>query len=257
MDYNFHTHTARCGHASGEDEAYIQRAIACGITDMGFSDHMPLAFADGHESTYRVPIAQVGDYMASLSALRKKYRGQINLHIGFEMEYYPSRFDEMIAAARKYGAEYLLLGQHFIGEEWPNGFYVTLGSDSADQLREYTDCVVAGIESGLFTYVAHPDLFRYTGEDTELYTQQALRICDASLKHNTPLEINLLGLTYGRHYPNPLFWEVAAEEGCKAILGSDAHAPQDVWIPENEQQAHDFLAEIPVTLLQTLPLKKV
>lgn len=244
MDYNFHTHTARCGHATGMDEEYILRAISCGIKEMGFSEHMPLSFADGHESYYRVPIARVGEYMDSLAALREKYKDQIHLHIGFEMEVYPSRFDEMIAAARQYGAEYLLLGQHFIGEEWPNGFYVTLGSDSTDQLKEYTDCVVAGIESGLFTYVAHPDLFRYTGNDHDFYHEQAVRICRASIAHNVPLEINLLGLRAGRFYPQNAFWSIAGKTGCPVTFGFDSHAPEDAFdeasIPVAEELVRKF-----------------
>ncbi|MBQ3135760.1 MAG: histidinol-phosphatase [Oscillospiraceae bacterium] len=233
MDYNFHTHTARCNHATGTDEEYVLRAISCGIKDMGFSDHMPLSFADGHESGYRVPIAQVGDYMASLSALREKYRGQINLHIGFEMEVYPSRFDEMVTLAKGYGAEYLLLGQHYIGEEWPDGFYPLMPSDDPAQLAEYTDCVVTGIESGLFTYVAHPDLFNYTGDDLDLYRQQALRICEASLVHDVPLEINVLGIRNQRTYPRADFWAVAGQVGCPVTFGLDAHTPHQAAYDED------------------------
>ncbi len=229
MDYNFHTHTARCGHAEGEDEAYVLRAISCGVRDMGFSDHMPLRFTDGHESYYRVPIDQVRDYMESLSSLRDKYKKQINLHIGFEMEVYPSRFDEMAALARSYGAEYLLLGQHYIGEEWPNGFYVTQGSEDPAQLVEYTDCVISGMESGLFTYVAHPDLFRYTGTDHDFYAQQVLRICEASIAHNIPLEINLLGIRAKRFYPQDAFWAIAGQTDCPVTFGFDSHSPQDAY----------------------------
>ena len=242
MDYNFHTHTARCGHATGEDEAYVLRAIECGIRDMGFSEHMPLAFPDGHESYYRVPKAQVGDYRNSLRALREKYKDKINLHIGFEMEVYPSRFDEMIAAAREYGAEYLLLGQHYIGEEWPNGFYPLMPSDDPAQLTEYTDCVVMGIESGLFTYVAHPDLFNYTGSDTQFYQQQALRICNASLKHNVPLEINLLGIRSKRTYPADAFWAVAGRVGCPVTFGFDSHRPEDAYDEASIAVAEDMVA---------------
>lgn len=229
MDYNFHTHTARCGHATGEDEEYILRAIACGVKDMGFSDHFPLSFADGHESGFRVPIAQVGDYVSSLTALRETYKDRINLHIGFEMEYYPSRFDEMIASALEYGAEYLLLGQHLIGEEWPNGFYVLNPNESPAQLVEYTDCVVAGIESGRFTYVAHPDLCRYVDDDPDFYNQQALRICKASLAHDVPLEINLLGIRNQRSYPRADFWAVAGQVGCPVTFGFDAHTPEHAF----------------------------
>ena len=30
MDYNYHTHTSRCGHATGSDEEYVKRAIEQG-----------------------------------------------------------------------------------------------------------------------------------------------------------------------------------------------------------------------------------
>ena len=49
MDYNYHTHTYRCGHAIGEDEEYIKVSIQNGIKHLGFSDHIPFAFPDGYE----------------------------------------------------------------------------------------------------------------------------------------------------------------------------------------------------------------
>ena len=228
MDYNYHTHTARCGHASGEDEEYVLRAISCGVRHMGFSDHMPLSFADGHESYFRVPIARTEDYFASVRRLADKYRDQITIHAGFEMEYYPSRFEEMTALARSYGADYLICGQNYIGEEWPNGTYVAFANYSPAHLEEYADCVVAAIRSGVFTYVAHPDLFRYTGDPAH-YEAQARRICEASLEHNVPLELNLLGIRAGRHYPEERFWVIAGQTGCPVTFGFDAHSPEDAY----------------------------
>ena len=49
MNYNFHTHTFRCHHASGTPEEYVLRAIDVGIEYMGFSDHFPYRFADGYK----------------------------------------------------------------------------------------------------------------------------------------------------------------------------------------------------------------
>ena len=43
MFANYHTYTARCGHASGREEEYILRAIEGGIKILGFSDHIPLS----------------------------------------------------------------------------------------------------------------------------------------------------------------------------------------------------------------------
>lgn len=39
MTVNLHTHTYRCGHATGTEEEYILRAIENRIKVMGFSDH--------------------------------------------------------------------------------------------------------------------------------------------------------------------------------------------------------------------------
>ena len=38
---NYHTHTARCGHAEGTEEEYILTALRCGFKVLGFSDHTP------------------------------------------------------------------------------------------------------------------------------------------------------------------------------------------------------------------------
>ena len=42
MKTNFHTHTFRCGHALGNEEAMVKSAIKNDILELGFSDHIPL-----------------------------------------------------------------------------------------------------------------------------------------------------------------------------------------------------------------------
>ncbi len=39
---NYHSHTTRCKHAVGSDEAYVLAAIEAGLDEIGFSDHAPL-----------------------------------------------------------------------------------------------------------------------------------------------------------------------------------------------------------------------
>ena len=38
MIANFHTHTARCNHATGTDREYVEAAIRAGVKSLGFSD---------------------------------------------------------------------------------------------------------------------------------------------------------------------------------------------------------------------------
>ena len=120
MDYNFHTHTYRCHHATGTPEKYVKRAVENGIKNMGFSEHIPFIFPDGFESSYRMPYCEVMSYRADVMALKEKYKDKINIFYGFEMEYYPKYFEKMLKNAEKFRAEYLVLGQHFINQNDEN-----------------------------------------------------------------------------------------------------------------------------------------
>lgn len=253
MNYNLHTHTVLCGHATGSAQEYIERAVACGITELGFSDHLPFRFPDGYESFYRIPTAEVNSYKNALSALREAYKDRIKIHIGFEMECYPKYFDEMLQNARNYGAEYLILGQHFLGSEHPDGQSATTMTRDPAQLTEYVDCVVRGIESGVFTYVAHPDMINFAGEET-IYINEMQRICDASVACNVPLEINLLGIRGSRRYPRKLFWELAGKTQVPVTIGSDAHDPQNVYDPDSLAVAKQWIAEFNLNYIGKAPL---
>ena len=88
MNYNYHTHTFRCNHATGSEEEYILRAIENGIEYMGFSEHIPLVFPDGFQALYRMPEELTEDYFNTVNSLKEKYKNEIEIKIGFEMEYY-------------------------------------------------------------------------------------------------------------------------------------------------------------------------
>lgn len=240
MNYNFHTHTTRCGHAEGTPEEYVKRAIENGIEVMGFSDHAPYVFPNGYSSGFRVPMDEAADYIAEISALREKYRGQIELHIGFEMEYFPSYFEDMLKTVKEIGAEYLILGQHYIGDEIPEENHAIRPFDDAEQMVLYADCVVAGIRSGVFTYVAHPDMVNFTGEEA-VFDAQVRRICAAARDTDTPLEINCLGIRDRRIYPNEDFWKIVGEENAPVTVGFDAHDAKNAYDGASVKKAHALI----------------
>jgi histidinol-phosphatase (PHP family) len=70
--FNLHTHTVRCGHASGEDEAYVLAAIQAGISVLGFSDHVP--WISSRVFTDRMPMNLKDDYLISIERLKQKYK---------------------------------------------------------------------------------------------------------------------------------------------------------------------------------------
>lgn len=254
MTANYHTHTYRCRHASGTEREYIERAVEGGIKIMGFSDHIPFRFPDGYQSDYRVPLEEVENYFATLNTLREEYKNKIKIHIGWEMEYYPLYFDEMLENAARWGSEYLILGQHFIGNEHPGGKYIGEGINGENELAEYVDCVLEAIKTGKFSYICHPDVFRYTGEKAA-YERENRRLCRAAAEADIPLEINFLGIRDGRHYPNGDFWRIAGEEGCTAVFGFDAHKAKAAYDGESLEAAQKIVKEYGLKLVETLQLR--
>ena len=241
MNYNYHTHTNRCGHASGNVREYIERAIQGGITHMGFSDHVPVVYPGGFNTGYRVPVSQANEYFSEISRAREEYKDKIDIKIGFEMDYYPEIFESMLKNAISFGAEYLILGQHFTSPEInPDAFFVMKPHDDKEQLTKYADLIVEAINTGVFTYVAHPDAFYFTG-DSDFYKEQMKKICITSKEKDIPVELNFLGIRDNRHYPNELFWQVAGEVGCPVVFGFDAHNPLSAFDNQSFARANELV----------------
>lgn len=241
MNFNYHTHTIRCGHASGTDEEYIQRAIENGIKFMGFSEHIPLMYPDGHETGYRMPTSKTEEYFKTLGNLREKYADKLEIKIGFEMEYYPNSFEKMLNFAKSVGAEYLLLGQHFIVEEYPGpAEYSSIPNGDVTKLKTYVDRLVSAIKSGFFTYIAHPDMINFTG-DASIFKEEIKKICVASREYNIPLEINFLGIRDNRNYPNEFFWQIAGEENSPVTFGFDTHDILNAFDGESLKKAKEIV----------------
>lgn len=241
MDYNYHTHTIWCDHATGEPSEYIERAIQNGIKYMGFSEHVPFVFPDGFRSHFRVAVEKAEEYVTEIKKIAKKYKGQIEIKVGFEMEYYPSHFNKMLENAINSGAEYLILGQHYIYEEHPKGKSAVRGkTEKTEDLKDYVACVCTGIKSGVFSYVAHPDMINFAG-DKEIYRQEMIKICQTSKEYNIPLEINFLGIRGNRIYPREDFWQLVGEVGSPVTFGFDAHDAKNAYDGESLIKAKELV----------------
>ena len=255
MIANYHTHTARCRHAIGAEEEYVKCAIQSGLKILGFSDHTPYWFAGEYYSRMRMFRHQLEDYAQTVKGLQEKYAGQIEILLGVECEYYPTCFAETVRNLREAGIGYMIQGQHWIGDE-ENEPYCGRATDDEEILRRFVDQTIEGMKTGLFTYLAHPDLIHYVGDD-EIYERHMARLCKAAKKLDMPLEINLLGIRAERNYPDTRFWKLAGETGCKVLLGCDAHAPEDFLDTTAIEKAMDMVQQYDLTLLETVPLRNI
>ena len=256
---NYHTHTPLCHHATGSEEEYIQTAIKCGYDVLGFSDHTPWAYADPNfVSRIRMLPSELDGYAASLNALREKYADKLRIHIGLEAEYFPAYFDWLLEEKERLGIEYLIFGCHYDTTD-ETGIYFGRPA-CADDIRRYAEQVAAGLETGAFAYLAHPDLFLHGchtfGSDEEKACRQ---ICAAAAGLGVPLEYNLAGLESHNHpegtlgYTNELFWQIAAEYPVKAIIGCDAHAPQQLDAVKLLRKSQRYLCKLGIYVIDTLP----
>ena len=255
MIANYHSHTTRCRHAQGSEREYVENAIARGLKTFGFSDHTPQWFPGSYYSTMRMFPEQLEDYCQTVRALREEYAGKLEIPLGVEVENYPDIFDELMLRLRDAGIEYMLLGQHWIGNEEGEP-YSGRATEDIRQLERYCNQVIDGMYTGLFSYVAHPDLLHFVGS-ARAYEQQMRRLCKASVATDTPLEINLLGILTRRNYPNDTFWQIAAEEGCKTVLGIDAHTPEQILETESEQSALRLAKRCGLAVLDEIALRKI
>ena len=258
MKTNFHTHTYRCKHAKGSDVEYVKAAIESGIKVLGFSDHAPMPFLDGYESYFKMLPTEAEEYMSSISSLKEKYKDEIEIHVGFESEYYPTLFEDSLRLWRSLGAEYIIYGGHFsLGTEWEASKKAAKKPSGDKELIYYTDNCIEAIKTGKFSYIAHTDILNYTADDKELYKTSVERLVRTANEYDTPLELNLLGIREQRNYPSEKFWEIAAPLSPKVIIGVDAHAPKNFSDKESLDAALKLAEKYKLDIINELKFKKL
>lgn len=234
MKANFHTHTFRCGHAIGHEREYIDAAVQAGFEVLGFSDHTPWPHDGDRRFGVGMDIADLAGYVDSLRALREEYAPKLELKIGLECEYFRRYTGWLKDAIAELRLDYVILGNHFDGGD-TQGIYFGNITTSAEALQ-YLRMTVEGMQTGIYAYLAHPELFLRAMPEWNRDMEHVCReLCRAANAMHMPVEYNLEGVRSQRRgsqpgiaYPNRRFWDVAAEEGCTAIIGFDAHMPESL-----------------------------
>ncbi|MDD3809907.1 MAG: histidinol-phosphatase [Erysipelotrichaceae bacterium] len=258
---NFHTHTFRCGHAVGDEQEIVQAAIAANISKLGFSDHVPLPNFRGFllKGLHSVALSPRGlktlasnfifngpgmrmDYASrtihqdNVRQLKENHAHQIEIFQGYEAEYFEGYLDYYQELLDN-DVDYLILGNHFNSYNSTSCYY---GKEKVNdqELYSYCDDVIKALETNLFSYLAHPDLFmigKVVFDDVA--REITYDICKKAKELNIPLEINGGGIRRGKRevlgryeypYPSSHFFAIAGEVGNDIILGIDAHAPDEL-----------------------------
>ena len=245
-DYQLHTHTRRCKHASGDPIDYARVAHAGGCRVLGMSDHCP--WPDGRWDNVRMHIDEFDDYVADVRRADAAFP-DLRVLLSVEVEWVPELRQWMLDTfVHQYGCAYLIGAAHYMPLQ---GDWDTAGRmHDPQRLSAYTDYLIDTIASGVFAFIAHPDLFAcsYANKAWDAAAQShAHAVCAAAAAHNVPFELNGYGLRkksipdeHGKPrsmYPWLPFWEVAAEHGVEVVLNSDAHEPEDTLAGYAELEA--------------------
>ena len=250
MRVNYHAHTYRCHHAAGTEREYVEAAIAAGYRVFGFADHTPQPFPEGYVSRIRMTMEELEGYVRTVTDLQREYRGQIEIPLGLEVEYYPALFPELLRRAREYPIEYFLLGQHHLNSE-VGGAYSGFPTEDPERLRLYCAQSLEALETGYFACFAHPDLIHFTG-DREIYRREMEAMLRRVKTLGLPVELNMLGLGEGRNYPDPLFWSLVQEMDLPVIWGLDAHRPAHIGDQRVLALAAEFTDRYGLRLVQEI-----
>lgn len=260
MKKNYHTHTARCHHAYGTDEEMVLAAIRGGYTELGFSDHSCWKYDSDFKSHIRMELSEFDDYYESISHLKEKYKDQIKIYIGLECEYFPRYMEWLRGFIKEKKLDYIILGNHY-SETDENAEYYGRACNDDKMLKKYIDDCIAGMSTGLYSYLAHPDLFmRGRDEFDELAKSESERLCRWCKEHHIIMEYNLEGARACHEYqvswyPDPNFWKIAAETGNDVIIGVDAHRTSSLEDSGYYDAALEFLNRLNMNVVTEIPFK--
>jgi histidinol-phosphatase (PHP family) len=224
-DYHIHS-TYSDGRSAPED--YIAPAIAAGLSEIGFSEHLNL-FSDKDGSV--MDLAEMSGYLENIDTLRKN-NALIKVKTGLEVDFFEGKEKETGEYLNPLKLDYLIGSVHYIGEKTVDNGPELYEGKSIDSLFEsYIDTVCAAAASGLFDIIGHCDLiriygFRPSGDPEPLYR----KLARAMKNNNVAFEVN----TNGRNrpladfYPDRKYLGIFREENIPVCVNSDAHMPSRV-----------------------------
>lgn len=246
QNFNYHSHTYRCMHSDQDmlDEDYIKDYIKMGFKKIAITDHCPEKKLIDKRSRVRMSYNQKEEYLQSINKLKEKYKNQIDILVGYEVEYLPG--EEKNIKELKDETDILVLGQHFIYDKDKELRILGKCDYTEEELIIYAEYIEQAIKLNIPDIIAHPDLYMTKRKEFgEIEKKVANKICKIAEKYKIPLEINLNNIfqrTYNENrilnnlpleeqrkklinvqYPRKEFWEIVSNYNINVIYGIDTH----------------------------------
>lgn len=241
-DYHIHS-TFSDGRSAPED--YIAPAVAAGLKEIGFSEH--LTFFTG-SLNWSMDASGVEPYLKHIENLKRNI-SSVMVRTGLEIDFFPGKEKEIRSLLKKTKLDYAIGSVHYLGDssvdEGPE-FYEGKNIDRLFEL--YFDRVAAAAASGLFDIIAHCDLVRIYGFKPGSNPEHLYRNLAQSFRiHDVAFEINTNGRNrpIGDFYPDRKYIGIFREENVPVCVNSDAHMPSRVG--QYFDEAYELLRSVGYT----------
>jgi histidinol-phosphatase (PHP family) len=231
MNADYHMHTPLCHHATGSPAEYAREAVRKGLPEIGFADHNPMP---ERYDDWRMDLADMPRYLEMVEEGRAVVP-ELPIRLGLECDYLPGMEGWIEKLAGMADWDYLIGSVHYLTPDWAvdNPAYVGRYREMpAEELWSmYWSAAEKCARSGLFDFIAHPDLVKIFGArprgDLDRFYEPVVK---ALAETGGAFEINTAGLRKPVHelYPAPGFLKLARSAGVPLVINSDAHMPEQV-----------------------------
>lgn len=239
INADFHTHTRYSTDSTAEPEDMLKEAIARGLKTYCFTDHMDYLFPTGEEQF----VFDTDAYFRELTALRKKYRGSIDVRIGIELglRNEPDVRDEVRrkidAVLSRYPFDFVIGSTHIAEhlDPYEPVYWETYGVREGIRLYFLSELYSVRNYCGFQTYGHLDYVLRYMPKGSAVNLEEYRGLIDEILleliARGIALEVNTSNLAKGGAETNPgrTILRRYRELGGELItLGSDAHMPERI-----------------------------
>ncbi|SNZ10126.1 histidinol-phosphatase (PHP family) [Terribacillus aidingensis] len=269
---DFHVHTHYCQHGSADNmEAYVLQALAKGLTHLSFTEHAPLpeSFSDpAPQKDSTMDRDKVEAYLKEGQALQKQYAQDLQINIGFEVDYIQGYEHATKQFLDMYGAETddSILSVHMLQAPDKSFFCIDFSEEEFGRAakafggltllyKAYYDSLQASVEAELGRFkpkrIGHITLiqkFQLAFPQPADFWPEQRQLLALMKKNGYELDVNTAGLykpLCKEIYPSAQLIQHAVALGIPLVPGSDSHAAAGIGKGFEKLQA--FPLRVPQT----------
>ena len=233
---DYHVHTFRCGHAGGATRNYVLAALSQGLSEIAFTDHIPLYFLPGEDPDPHLAMtrAELSGYVEEVRALKEEFAGRIDVRLGLEADYAEGHETALAEILSLHDWDVVLGSVHWVAGAWIDapGSQRRHAREGTEYLwSEYFRLIEKACATGFFDVMTHFDLPKKFGHRMPASVAPAeKRAIDAARAARVAVEVSSAGLRkpVAEEYPAPSLLAKLVETGVPIVLASDSHAPAEV-----------------------------